>query len=285
MADPTGGRIAVGSPYPAGRLERARQITYASRILPDRVSKPCHFGREGRMISPEPTRSDSMRAKVLVVDDEQDILDLVRYHLEREGYQVIGCRDGKSALELVGRDGPDLVVLDLLMPGMDGLEVCRRLRQSSTIPIIMLTAKADETDKVVGLELGADDYVTKPFSPRELVARVRAILRRGTSTPDEQVFTFGELVIDFARHQLKVAGRGVSLTAKEMELLKTLVQAKGRVLGREFLLERVWGYERATEIESRTVDVHVRRLREKLGPAARRIETVKGVGYRFDQEG
>lgn len=226
-----------------------------------------------------------MRAKVLVVDDEQDILDLVRYHLEREGFQVVGCRDGKSALGLVHQDKPDLVILDLLMPGVDGLEVCRRLRQDSSIPILMLTAKADETDKVVGLELGADDYVTKPFSPRELIARVKAILRRGTGTTDEAVWTFGELVIDFARHQLKVAGRGVSLTAKEMELLRTLVQAKGRVLGREFLLERVWGYKRATEIESRTVDVHVRRLREKLGPAARRIETVKGVGYRFDQEG
>lgn len=226
-----------------------------------------------------------MRAKVLVVDDEQDILDLVRYHLEREGFQVIGCRDGKSALALFPRERPDLVILDLLMPGVDGLEVCRRLRQDFAVPILMLTAKAEEADKVVGLELGADDYVTKPFSPRELVARVRAILRRGVATTDEAVWTFGELVIDFARHQLKVAGRGVSLTAKEMELLKTLVQAKGRVLGREFLLERVWGYERATEIESRTVDVHVRRLREKLGPAARRIATVKGVGYRFDQEG
>lgn len=226
-----------------------------------------------------------MKTKVLVVDDEQDILDLVRYHLEREGYQVVGCRDGKSALELVGRNNPDLVILDLLMPGVDGLEVCRRLRRDSAIPIIMLTAKADEMDKVVGLELGADDYVTKPFSPRELVARVRAILRRQASTPEEKVLKVGDLTVDFARYQVTVKGREVSLTAKEMELLRALVEAKGRVLNRDFLLERVWGYDRASEIESRTVDVHVRRLREKLGVDARRIITVKGVGYRFDAEG
>lgn len=226
-----------------------------------------------------------MKTKVLVVDDEQDILDLVRYHLEREGYQVVGCRDGKSALDLVGRDNPDLVILDLLMPGVDGLEVCRRLRRDSAIPIIMLTAKADEMDKVVGLELGADDYVTKPFSPRELVARVRAILRRQASTPEEKVLKVGDLTVDFARYQVTVEGREVSLTAKEIELLRALVEAKGRVLNRDFLLERVWGYDRASEIESRTVDVHVRRLREKLGADARRIITVKGVGYRFDTEG
>ncbi|HZX60607.1 MAG TPA: response regulator transcription factor [Candidatus Methylomirabilis sp.] len=226
-----------------------------------------------------------MRAKVLVVDDEPDILDLVRYHLEREGYQVVGCRDGKSALDLVGREKPDLVVLDLLMPGVDGFEVCRRLRRESSIPIVMLTAKADETDTVVGLELGADDYVTKPFSPRELVARVRAVLRRGTGPADQGPLTIGTLAMDFARYQVRVGGTDVVLTAKEMELLKALVQARGRVLSRDFLLERVWGYDRAAEIESRTVDVHVRRLREKLGREARRIVTVKGVGYRFDNEG
>jgi len=226
-----------------------------------------------------------MRAKVLVVDDEQDILDLVRYHFEREGYQVVGCRDGKSALDLVGREKPDLVVLDLLMPGVDGFEVCRRLRRESSIPIVMLTAKADETDTVVGLELGADDYVTKPFSPRELVARVRAVLRRGTGPADQGPLTIGDLAMDFARYQVRVGGTDVVLTAKEMELLKALVQARGRVLSRDFLLERVWGYDRAAEIESRTVDVHVRRLREKLGREARRIVTVKGVGYRFDNEG
>lgn len=226
-----------------------------------------------------------MRAKVLAVDDEQDILDLIRYHLEREGYQVVGCRDGRSALELISRERPDLVILDLLMPEVDGLEVCRRVRQGSAIPIVMLTAKAEEADKVAGLELGADDYITKPFSPRELVARVRAVLRRMGPLSEDRPLTFGDLTMDFARHQVTVKGKGISLTAKEMELLKALVQAKGRVLDRDFLLERVWGYDRAAEIESRTVDVHVRRLREKLGPAARRIVTVKGVGYRFDQEG
>ena len=226
-----------------------------------------------------------MKTKVLVVDDEQDILDLVRYHLEREGYQVVGCRDGKAALDLVSREQPDLVILDLLMPRVDGLEVCRRLRQDSAIPIVMLTAKAEETDKMVGLELGADDYVTKPFSPRELVARVKAILRRGAVTSEEGVLSLGTLTMDFARYQVRLGGKGVSLTAKEIELLKALVQARGRVLSRDFLLERVWGYDRAAEIESRTVDVHIRRLREKLGPEARRIVTVKGVGYRFDREG
>lgn len=226
-----------------------------------------------------------MRAKILVVDDEKDILDLVRYHLEREGYRVVGCGDGKSALDLVKREHPDLVVLDLLMPEVDGLEVCRLLRRDSAIPIIMLTAKTEEADKVTGLELGADDYVTKPFSPRELVARVKAILRRGTPSLDEKILTFGDLNMDFARYQVKVKGKTISLTAKEMELLKTLVKAKGRVLSRDFLLERVWDYDRAAEIESRTVDVHIRRLREKLGHEAHRIVTVKGAGYRFDQEG
>ena len=226
-----------------------------------------------------------MKAKVLVVDDEQDIRQLVGYHLEREGYQVVGCGDGKSALDLIKRESPDLVVLDLLMPGVDGLEVCRLLRRDSTVPIIMLTAKTEEADKVTGLELGADDYVTKPFSPRELVARVKAILRRGASGPDEKILTFGDLSMDFARYQVRVKGKAISLTAKEMELLKTLVQAKGRVLSRDFLLERVWDYDRAAEIESRTVDVHIRRLREKLDHEARRIVTVKGAGYRFDQEG
>jgi DNA-binding response OmpR family regulator len=226
-----------------------------------------------------------MKAKVLVVDDEQDILQLVGYHLEREGYQVVGCGDGKSALDLVRREHPDLVVLDLLMPGVDGLEVCRLLRRDSAIPIIMLTAKTEEADRVSGLELGADDYVTKPFSPRELVARVKAILRRGVPSPDDKVLKFGDLTMDFARYQVRVKGKAISLTAKEMELLKTLVQAKGRVLSRDFLLERVWDYDRAAEIESRTVDVHVRRLREKLGHEAHRIVTVKGAGYRFEQEG
>jgi two-component system, OmpR family, alkaline phosphatase synthesis response regulator PhoP len=226
-----------------------------------------------------------MKAKVLVVDDEQDILDLVRYHLEREGYQVVGCGDGKTALNLVDREKPDLVILDLLMPGVDGLEVCRRVRQDSTVPIVMLTAKAEETDRVVGLELGADDYVVKPFSPRELVARVKAVLRRMVPPLDEKIVTFGHLTMDFARHQVGIQGKAISLTAKEMDLLKALVQAKGRVLSRDFLLERVWGYDRAVEIESRTVDVHIRRLREKLGVEARRIVTVKGTGYRFDQEG
>ncbi|HUK64074.1 MAG TPA: winged helix-turn-helix domain-containing protein, partial [Dongiaceae bacterium] len=182
---------------------------------------------------------------------------------------------------------PDLVVLDLMLPEMDGLEVCRRLRgdpATAALPLIMLTAKADEVDRVVGLELGADDYLAKPFSPKELVARVRAVLRRARPGPSSRPITIGEVSLDAARHSVTVAGRPVELTPKEFDLLQTLLEAAGRVLSREHLLNRVWGYARADEIESRTVDVHIRRLRAKLGTEERRIATIKGVGYRFDSE-
>lgn len=225
--------------------------------------------------------------KVLVVDDEKDITALVAYHLEREGFHVLQAHDGLQALELVKRERPSLLVLDLMLPHLSGLDVCRRLRKepdTARLPILMLTAKADETDKVLGLELGGDDYLTKPFGPRELVARVKALMRRTEETPAAEIVKVGNLEIDLGRYTVTVRKRAVELTTKEFDLLKALVLAKGRALTREHLLDRVWGYERASEIESRTVDVHVRRLREKLGPEAERILTVKNVGYRFDQD-
>jgi phosphate regulon transcriptional regulator PhoB len=229
-----------------------------------------------------------MLAKVLVIDDEKDIVSLLRYHLEKSGFQCLEGMDGTTALRLVREHHPDLLILDLMLPGMDGLEICRILRQDAAtarLPILMLTAKAEEVDRVVGLEVGADDYVVKPFSPRELVARVRAILRRAHEPADLSIRRAGELEVDESRHSVAVQGTPVELTAKEFGLLCALMRANGRVLNREQLLEGVWGYADAAEIESRTVDVHIRRLREKLGSEAKRIMTVKGVGYRFDVEG
>ena len=226
--------------------------------------------------------------KVLVVDDEKDITALVAYHLEREGFRVLQAHDGLQGLELVKRERPNLLILDLMLPHLSGLDVCRRLRKepdTARLPILMLTAKAEETDKVLGLELGGDDYLTKPFGPRELVARVKALIRRSEETQDEEIVKAGGLEVDLARYTVSIRKRAVELTAKEFDLLKALMLARGRALTRDYLLDRVWGYQQASEIESRTVDVHVRRLREKLGPEAKRIVTVKNVGYRFVQDG
>jgi two-component system phosphate regulon response regulator PhoB len=224
---------------------------------------------------------------VLIVEDEPDIRGLLVFHLEREGYQVVQSRNGAEALRAARSSPPDLILLDLMLPEMDGLEVCRRLRGDPTtraIPIVMLTARGDEVDRVLGLELGADDYVVKPFSPRELVARVRAVLRRTQPAPATTPVTVGRLTIDAAAHTVAVDGAPVSLTRREFDLLRALVEARGRVLSREFLLDHVWGYTAASEIESRTVDVHVRRLRLKLGPEGPRIGTVTGVGYRLETD-
>jgi len=226
-----------------------------------------------------------MSSRVLIVEDEPDIRELVVHHLKREGYQVSAAASGEEALRQVQAAPPDLVLLDLMMPAMDGLEVCRRLRQdpaTASLPIVMLTAKGDEVDRVLGLEIGADDYVVKPFSPKELLARVRAVLRRSRPAPGTAPTTLGELTIDPGTHTVFVGEKILALTPKEFDLLRALVDARGRVLSREFLLDRVWGYSRASEIESRTVDVHVRRLRVKLGPEGRRVLTVKSVGYRLD---
>lgn len=228
-----------------------------------------------------------MSATVLVVDDEKDLVDLVRYHLEKSGLKCLEAHDGETALKVAKDRIPDLVVLDLMLPGMDGLEICRRLRKepkTANVAIIMLTAKAEEVDRVVGLEMGADDYMVKPFSPRELAARIKAVLRRGLVQEAQGVQKVGSLELDEGKHQVSVHGKVVELTVKEFDLLQALMKAKGRVLTRDQILETVWGYSNAVEIESRTVDVHIRRLREKLGSEQKRIVTVKGVGYRFDAE-
>ena len=228
-----------------------------------------------------------MAAHVLVVEDEPDIRNLIVFHLSREGFRCRTAASGEEALGEIKAGRPDLIVLDLMLPGLDGLEVCRRLRRdpaSAGLPVIMLTAKADEVDRVVGLEMGADDYVVKPFSPKELVARVRAVLRRTRGPAPTAVLRAGTLALDAARHHVEVGGAPVELTPKEFDLLQALLQSAGRVLSRGHLLDRVWGYPRAGEIESRTVDVHVRRLRARLGEEGRRLATIKGVGYRWDTD-
>jgi len=226
-------------------------------------------------------------ADVLIVEDEPDIRNLTVHHLTRDGFRCRTAGSGAEALARVRAVAPDLVVLDLMLPEMTGLEVCRRLRADPTtagVPIIMLTAKTDEVDRIVGLEMGADDYVAKPFSPKELVARVRAVLRRARPGEATRPLAAGTVRLDTSRHVVTVGGRPVELTPKEFDLLHALLDADGRVLSREHLLNRVWGYARADEIESRTVDVHIRRLRSKLGPEERRIATIKGVGYRLETE-
>ncbi|MCX5711345.1 MAG: response regulator transcription factor [Candidatus Omnitrophica bacterium] len=198
------------------------------------------------------------------------------------------ARDGEDALDLAVREHPDLILLDLMLPGVDGLEVCKELKKERTtsgIPIIMLTAKSRESDKIVGLELGADDYVTKPFSPRELIARIKAVTRRAKDKEKmPEVLKIGDLGIDFSKIAVMVKDKPVVLTAKEFELLKTLIQAKGRVLSRDYLLDTIWGFDHAIEIQTRTVDVHVQTLRKKLKACAKYIITVKGYGYRFETE-
>ena len=224
---------------------------------------------------------------ILVVEDERDIADLVKYHLEKAGLSAHVAGDGRQALDLIGRDRPDLVILDLMLPGLDGLEVCRRLRGNGAtqgIPIIMLTAKAEEVDRIVGLEMGADDYVPKPFSPRELVARVKAVLRRTTAPQavGEVPLAAGGLRLDPGRHEVTRDGRPVALSAMEFRLLEFLLRHPGRAYTRAQLLDHVWGHDRF--VEPRTVDVHIRRLREKVedDPAhPTLILTVRGLGYRL----
>jgi DNA-binding response OmpR family regulator len=220
---------------------------------------------------------------ILVVDDEANIIELAQMYLEQEGFRVQSARDGATALETIGRQAPALVVLDLMLPEVDGWEVCRRVRSGTAapdLPIIMLTARDDDVDKIVGLELGADDYVTKPFNPRELVARVKAILRRGQRTvrTDAPVHV-GDATIDPARHEVTVAGQPVELRPKEFDLLLTLAEHQGIVLSREQLLNLVWGYDFYGE--TRTVDVHIANLRKRLAGSNVEIETVLGVGYKL----
>ena len=218
--------------------------------------------------------------KILVVEDESDVADLLTLNFRKAGFRISTAADGASGLQKAREDRPDFIVLDLMLPKMSGLEVCKILKNdtaTSHIPILMLTAKAEEIDRIVGLEFGADDYVTKPFSPREIVLRIRAILRRG-ETPGESLKA-GPISIDPARHEVRVNGKQVRLTSLEFKLLRALVQRRGRVQERDRLLNEVWGYEAV--IDTRTVDTHVRRLREKLGKAGDAIETVRGFGYRL----
>jgi DNA-binding response OmpR family regulator len=223
------------------------------------------------------------KATVLVIDDEKDLLELVEYNLRKEHMEVLKASDGESGLEIAFRRRPSLVILDLMMPGIPGMEVCRQLRadsRTSSVPIIMLTARAAETDRIVGLELGADDYVTKPFSPRELVARVRAVLRRASrSPPAGAVIRRGELVIDPGRHEVLYDGKPVSLTATEFRILQFLTSRPGQVLSRDQIINTALGSDAA--VTDRTIDVHMTSLRRKLGEGAKRIETVRGFGYKF----
>lgn len=227
---------------------------------------------------------------ILVVDDEPDILNLLEYNLKKAGYAVLQAKDGPEAIGLAVKKQPDLILLDVMLPDMEGTEVLKRLKSSAAtapIPVIMLTAKGEEIDKVVGFELGAEDYITKPFSPRELILRLKAVLNRyseRSSAKDggDKTFTFKELSVDFARHNCLVEGAVVTLSSTEFKLLTELISAKGRVLTRDVILDRAWGHD--CYVIPRTVDTHVRRLRAKLKRAGGYIETVRGVGYRFREQ-
>lgn len=223
-------------------------------------------------------------ARILVVDDEQSILDVVTAYLRQEGYEVHTAMDGPSGLKAARAFKPDLIVLDVMLPGMDGIELLTRLRRESDVYVIMLTARSEETDKIVGLSVGADDYLTKPFSPRELVARVKAALRRlrsGTGAEETSTLAFRRIRLDTGRRQVWLDDEPVELTTTEFDLLKTLAEHRGLVLSREQLLQQVWGYDFYGE--ERVVDVHIGHIRQKLG-AGRFIVTVRGVGYRFEDE-
>jgi two-component system phosphate regulon response regulator PhoB len=225
----------------------------------------------------------TVKPRILVVDDEPEAVELVEFNLKQSGYAVITAADGAEALKKARTQTPDLIVLDVMLPEMDGFEICKTLRldpATAKIPILMLTAKAAEIDRVLGLELGADDYLTKPFSPRELLLRIKKIISRGQpgEKPRDQM-RFGDLLIDIPRHIATWKAKPIELTATEFKLLVTLAQRAGRVQSRDHLLRDVWEYD--SLIDTRTVDTHMRRLREKLGPASKHLDTVRGVGYRF----
>jgi len=218
---------------------------------------------------------------LLIVDDERNIVELVDLYARQAGFNTLRAHDGETALLIIERESPALVILDLMLPKVSGWEVCKRVRAKSDLPIIMLTARDDDIDKIVGLEIGADDYLTKPFNPRELMARVKAILRRTRPEPAQQTeaMRIGKLVVDPARHEVKIAGESIKLRAKEFDLLVMLASNKGIVLTREKLLEQVWGFDFAGE--TRTVDVHVAQLRKRIAGSGVEIETVFGVGYKL----
>lgn len=228
-----------------------------------------------------------MSKRIMVVEDEEAIVRLISYNLIKEGFEVLASSDGLEALEKIRTEKPDLIILDIMLPGIDGYEICRQIRKEDiTIPVIMLSARNEELDKVLGLELGGDDYVTKPFSPRELIARVRALLRRvqrAEKTPDHEIISIEKLVIDLSSHEVKVDEQVVQLTPKEFELLEYLIRHKGRAVSRDLLLDRVWDYDFSGD--TRIVDVHISRLREKidLDPRNPYIQTVRGIGYKFKE--
>jgi two-component system phosphate regulon response regulator PhoB len=224
-----------------------------------------------------------MTMRILVVDDEPDLVELVRFNLKEAGYEIDSARSGREALALLRRRPPDLLILDLMLPDVSGTEICRQVRSDprlAGVPVLMLTAKSEEVDRIVGFELGADDYVTKPFSPRELVLRVRALLRRASGEGEgAEVLQQSAVRLDVDRHRCQVDGEDIDLTAKEFRLLETLMRRPGRVMSRERLLDEVWGTD--ITVTARTIDTHLKRLREKLRGAGPLIETVRGVGYRF----
>lgn len=227
--------------------------------------------------------------KILVVDDEPHIVQLITFNLEKNGYKVISANNGVDGLKMAKSEFPQLVLLDLMLPELDGYDVCREIRRDNNIanmPVIMTTAKSEELDKILGLELGADDYITKPFSVRELVARVKAVLRRTKIEYNDKIYKFGDISIDFQKHEVIKNNKKLELTLKEFELLEVLIKNKGRVMTRDFLLDKIWGYEYIGE--TRTVDVHIRHLRQKLEEDDKNpkyIETIRGIGYRFNFEG
>jgi two-component system phosphate regulon response regulator PhoB/two-component system alkaline phosphatase synthesis response regulator PhoP len=226
-----------------------------------------------------------MSKLIAIVDDEPDILELVSIHLEKNGYQSEKFLNGEAFLEFLQKSHPDLIVLDLMLPDMDGLDICKYLRKEddlSSIPVIMLTAKGEETDKILGLELGADDYVTKPFSPKELVARIRAVLRRKQETAATKILSAGGILsIDTDKHEVRVSSRKIDLTSTEFRILQLLMSKKGWVFSREKILDYLWGQEKA--VVDRTIDVHIKHLREKLGDASALIKNVRGVGYKLEE--
>jgi DNA-binding response OmpR family regulator len=219
---------------------------------------------------------------IYVVDDEESIIDFVRIYLEKEGFVVKGFKNGRNAYKAIMDAAPDLVVLDVMLPGMDGFEICRKVRaEENQVPIIMLTAKDEEIDKILGLELGADDYLTKPFNPRELVARIKAVLRRIVlkRKSQEEILTVGDIILDIKRREVSIAGKSVKLRTQEFELLRVLAEEPGRVFTRDQLLYLAWGYDFAGQ--TRTVDVHIAQLRRKIQGAKTQIETITGYGYKL----
>ena len=225
------------------------------------------------------------KGKILIVEDEKDLVRLLQYNLENEGFKVLRAGDAEAGLTLLRKNNPDLVILDIMLPKMDGLEFCRVVRQETQVPIIFLTAKKSEMDRILGLKLGADDYITKPFSVGELVARVQAIFRRAAvpanGVAEKSLQTVGSIEVDPERHEVRVKGKLTQLTPKEFEFLLLLMKARGKVLSRDYLLEHIWGYKKSIDIDTRTVDQHIARLRRKLKAEAHRIVTVASFGYQI----